>query len=123
MPAAYFVAPYKLRPNDKGRPFPIRYCAMDDHTAAIDADGGCWSEVEIAGDQAVVVVEASAKTLATLAGEFEQVDREAAARRIADEPRRTPRLVDGEIVFDGPVVAAAKRGTIDRLDAELARGR
>jgi hypothetical protein len=62
---AWFIVPYKRR-SDPGEI--IRYCAMDDFTTQINADGGSWSESEVLGDQAVVKVNASAGTLTTIAG-------------------------------------------------------
>lgn len=65
MPIGWFIAPYKRR---IGAPRPTRYCAMDDFTAQISADGGAWTETEVLGDCAVVKVNAAAGTLSTIAG-------------------------------------------------------
>ena len=46
MPIAWFICPYKQRPAPKRN---FRYCAMDDLTAVIRADGGDWSETEVLG--------------------------------------------------------------------------
>lgn len=61
----------------------MRYCAMDDFTALIDADGGKWSETEILGDHAIVKVVASAATLSTIAAEpgFQRLPKD-----LLDEP-------------------------------------
>jgi hypothetical protein len=64
MPLAWFVAPYK-RSNPGVTP-PERYCAVDDFTAQIVADGGTWSETEVLGDCALVKVRASDATLAAI---------------------------------------------------------
>lgn len=64
MPAAWFLAPYK---RDASRTRPTRYCAINDLTPEIRADGGDWSETEVLGQQAVVKVSASAATLASVA--------------------------------------------------------
>ncbi len=40
---AWFLCPYKRRISSRV----IRYCAMDDFTVQIEADGGRWSEIEI----------------------------------------------------------------------------
>lgn len=65
MPVAWFLCPYKRHPRtDKV----ARYCAMNDFTAQIEADGGRWSETEILGDRAIVKVNASSATLTTIAG-------------------------------------------------------
>jgi hypothetical protein len=65
MPIAWYVCPYK---RITGRPVsrPGRYCAMDDFTAEIIADGGAWTESEVLGDCAVVKVRASDATLTTI---------------------------------------------------------
>lgn len=65
MPLAWFIAPYKRR-NPGERP-PERYCAVDDFTAQIRADGGDWSETEILGNAALVKVRAAAGTLTVIA--------------------------------------------------------
>lgn len=64
MTIAWFLCPYK-----RGNPTPwgaSRYCAMNDFTAQIRADGGSWSEAECLGDHAVVKVNASDATLTTI---------------------------------------------------------
>lgn len=66
MPVGWFLAPYKRGSS----PIPgrvIRYCSVDDLTAAISADGGYWSETEVLGQAAVVKVRASTATLALVA--------------------------------------------------------
>lgn len=63
MPLAWFVVPYKRR---VGEVPPTRYCAMDDFTTLILADGGAWDETEILGDRALVKVRASTATLTTI---------------------------------------------------------
>jgi hypothetical protein len=66
MPIAWFICPYK---RDFSNPEVVaRYCAMDDFTPQILADGGAWAESEILGDAAIVKVRASAATLTTIAG-------------------------------------------------------
>lgn len=45
----------------------VRYCAMDDFTALIRADGGKWSETEILGNVAIVKVDALSPTLELIA--------------------------------------------------------
>lgn len=61
---AWFLCPYKRRTP---APLPTRYCAMDDFTAQIRADGGDWSETEVLGNHAIVKVRASDTTLQTIA--------------------------------------------------------
>lgn len=85
--AGYYVAGYSLR-DDVHPSRDVRVCLMDDHTAAIRAGGGRWSEVEIADDRAVVTVEAGPETLDMLDGEFTRLaDLAAAEALIAAEPR------------------------------------
>ncbi len=64
MAYAWFICGYKTRPY---RPN-MRYCAMDDFTAQINADGGAWSESEVLGGYALVKVRAGATTLTTIGG-------------------------------------------------------
>lgn len=66
MPIAWFICTYKRRP---GIARPTRYCGMDDHTGAIRADGGTWSESEVLGNSAIVKVRASAETLTAIAND------------------------------------------------------
>lgn len=63
MPIAWFLCPYKRR---QSADMPTRYCAMDDFTASIFADGGNWSEAEILGGEAIVKVRASDPTLTAI---------------------------------------------------------
>ena len=65
MPVGWFICPYKLK-SDAERP--KRYCAMDDFSAAIAADGGKWTETEVLGDRAICKVRAAAGTLTTING-------------------------------------------------------
>jgi hypothetical protein len=65
MAIGWFICPYKRKPDPTRM---IRYCAMDDFTAQIRADGGNWSETEVLGDCAVVKVNASNATLNAVAG-------------------------------------------------------
>jgi len=60
---AWYLCPYK---RDTETQSVRRYCAMNDFTAQIKADGGNWSETEVLGDQAIVKVSASAATLTTI---------------------------------------------------------
>jgi hypothetical protein len=64
MAVAWFICPYARR--NPGKVPPQRYCAMDDFTADIEADGGAWSETEILGDHALVKVRAAPATLTTI---------------------------------------------------------
>jgi hypothetical protein len=64
MPFAWYLCPYSRRTwrqlNDS------RYCAIDDFSSAIEADGGAWAETEVLGDNAIVKVRASLATLLLL---------------------------------------------------------
>lgn len=69
MAVTWFLAPYKRQDKviNGVLIFRGRYCAMDDFTALILADGGMWSETEVLGNHALVKVRASAATLTTIA--------------------------------------------------------
>jgi hypothetical protein len=75
MAYAWFVCPYKRRARLFGNGNPILYCAMDDFTAQIRADGGDWAETRVLGNVALVKVRANATTLTTISGtaEFMQI--------------------------------------------------
>lgn len=81
MPVAWFIAPYKRRPD---RERPTRYCAMDDFTADILAAGGAWTETEVLGDRAIVKVRASVAVLTTLAGVFRRLPKDALGTPLSD---------------------------------------
>lgn len=66
MSIGWFIANYKRR---IGARRPTRYCAMDDYTALILADGGTWTESEVLGNRAVVKVRASDDTLTVIAAD------------------------------------------------------
>ena len=63
MAIAWFICPYKTKMLGSHK---IRYCAMDDFTVQIRADGGRWVESEVLGNVAIVKVKAAAGTLTTL---------------------------------------------------------
>jgi hypothetical protein len=65
MAIGWFICPYKRRLGERN---PTRYCAMDDFTLVLRAEGGDWSETEVLGDAALVKVRASETTLAIIAG-------------------------------------------------------
>lgn len=67
MALGWFICPYKRR--NPGEVPPERYCAVDDFTDLIRADGGDWDETEILGDHALVKVRASVATLTTINAE------------------------------------------------------
>ena len=70
MAVAWFVCGYVRRVDAEGAPIvpPERYCAMDDYTDIIAADGGAWSETEVLGGYALVKVRATEDTLTIIAG-------------------------------------------------------
>lgn len=87
MAIAWYIVPYKRRPMppEVVKPIPIRYCAMDDYTKQIVADGGKWSECEVLGNRAVVKVKASDSTIAILDGVFRRIPGTAALdRKLSD---------------------------------------
>lgn len=63
MSIAWFICPYKRL---IGAQHPARYCALDDFTPDILADGGDWAETEVLGDVALVKVRASDATLTAI---------------------------------------------------------
>jgi hypothetical protein len=65
MALAWFICQYKIK---TGNWRPVRYCAMDDFTAQINADGGSWAESEVLGGYALVKVRANTTTLTTIGG-------------------------------------------------------
>lgn len=65
MAIGWYIVPYKRRTDAAT---PTRYCSMDDHTAAILAVGGAWSETEVLGDRAIVKVRATPAILSQLNG-------------------------------------------------------
>lgn len=71
MAVGWFIAPYRIK---DGFGTKVRYCALDDYTALVNADGGGWDEAECLGPDAgwaVVKVNASAGTLATIAADVD----------------------------------------------------
>jgi hypothetical protein len=66
MAVAWFVTNYK-RLSTPGWGY-RRYCAMDDFSDQIAADGGAWAETEVLGGYAIVKVRADAATLTLIAG-------------------------------------------------------
>jgi len=70
---AWYICPYKLRPEKGIDGMPTRYCAMDDFTKVIMAEKGDWSEAEIEGDCAIVKVRASEDTIKLLDEEFQRL--------------------------------------------------
>jgi hypothetical protein len=60
MAVAWFLAPYRQKALNS---LPARYCAVDEFTAQIRADGGTWAETECLGNYTVVKVRASSSTL------------------------------------------------------------
>jgi hypothetical protein len=67
MALAWYICGYKVIESKPGV-LNLRYCAMDDFTPRIVADGGAWSESEVLGGYAVVKVRAAAATLTTIGG-------------------------------------------------------
>jgi hypothetical protein len=66
MAIGWYLVPYKRLAGER---FPVRYCAMDDFTAAIRVEGGDWAETEVLGNRAIVKVRASAASLAAIDAE------------------------------------------------------
>ncbi len=64
MAIAWYICSYK---RVVGAHRPTRYCAMDDFTPQIQADGGAWAETEVLGNYALVKVRASQTTIDLIA--------------------------------------------------------
>lgn len=64
MSTAWFISQYKLKTMGKHL---IRYCAVDDFTQQVTADGGWWTESEVLGNHAIVKVRASNSVLDSIA--------------------------------------------------------
>ena len=117
---AWFVAPYKNYPGEPN----ARYCAMDDYTAIIVADGGAWDESEINGNQAIVKVRAKQATLDLIAsnpdffryhdtkleGDFKDTLKQIAANRVL--PRYDKDQT--KIIFDGEMVPCKDIELVDK---------
>lgn len=73
MAIAWFIVPYK---RTSVMNMPARYCAMDDFTSQILADGGEWTETEILGDRAIVKVRANIDTLTAIAAVFKRLPKD-----------------------------------------------
>lgn len=85
---AWLLVPYVHR-LDVLRPW--RYCAMDEHTAELQAEGGDWAESEINGDRAVVRVRAHSRTIDALRLKFPLLS-ETEAGVAVSTPRAKPYL-------------------------------
>lgn len=74
MTIGWYLVPNALRPSPRsvGNPY-IIYCAADDYTQQITADGGDWSNTEVLGGYNIVKVRASDATLTMLAGLFQRI--------------------------------------------------
>ena len=70
MAIAWFIVPYKRRPNER---HPTRYCAIDDYTPEIYAAGGAWTETEVLGNRAIVKVRATDAQITALAGVYKRI--------------------------------------------------
>ena len=70
MPINWYLVPYKRHLTGK---IPSRYCAMDDFTPGIQADGGAWAETEVLGNHAIVKVRARTATLTLLNAQFQRL--------------------------------------------------
>ena len=112
MAVAYFLCPYK-RSLIMER---ARYCVMDDFTRQIRAEGGDWSESEVADNQAVVKVRASAALLSVIGATpgFTTPTRQVMETLIA-AGRLKPRWdrATETIILDGPVQASKPLAVLD----------
>ncbi len=108
MAVAWFVCPYKRIARDPDDPPVVaRYCAMDDFTMLINADGGRWTETEILGGRAIVKVRASAATLTTIAGTagFRRLPKDRLDDSLGDLPQGVKTKLRDEVLDAGYTVA------------------
>ena len=98
----WLLSPYDTRVGPHGRKG--RYVAVDVYSREIEAAGGRWSEAEIGGNQAIVLIDAPADIIATIVADGRgAVLKDQNAAESLRVPRNKPRLDDqGNIVLDGP---------------------
>lgn len=72
MPIGWYIVPY-MRRYDIYAPAPQRYCAIDDYTEQIFAQGGNWTETEVLGNRAIVKVRTSDAILSVLDTEYKRL--------------------------------------------------
>lgn len=106
MPIGWFIVPYKRILPYNGPFLAGRYCAMDDYTKQIKADGGDWREMEILGNRAIVKVQASAETLTVLASVFKRLPKDRLDDTLADLPLPVRRALRDEMQDQGYTLQA-----------------
>lgn len=114
----WFMVPYNFDPNAK--PHPIRWCAMDLHTETIKLAGGTWEEIEIEGNQAIVLVRAPKMIIDTLAAIFLKLDEKEMKKYRGKRLRRIPPRMDQmtkKLVFDRVPVFNDK--TVEQLEERI----
>lgn len=119
MNTAWFIVKYEE--DLTAKPFPLRWCAVDKYTPQIEAESGCWEEIEIKGNQAIVKVKASQPLLNIIANEFQEIP-EARLNSLyrGKNLTRIPPRFDTElkkIVFDRPPVLTGK--SVDDVDRRV----
>lgn len=103
MATGWFLCKYRRR---AGASRPTRYCAMDDFTAQIRADGGDWAETEVLGNHAIVKVQATLETLQAIAAD-------------SDFQRLPKDKLDDPLSDLAPAVKTAIRNKIQELGYSL----
>ena len=92
---------------------------MDSYTNTINADGGTWEEIEIAGNKALVRVKAMPQTIATI--RFPKIPEAVLSalyrgKTLTRVPHRFD-TVQKKIVFDRPEVIVTK--TVEGLEERI----
>ena len=105
MAIAWYIAPYKINQEAPGWLKNIRYCAMDDYTDVIFAEGGDWTETEILGNRAIVKVRASLAILTILNSVFKRIPKNRLDDPLSDLPTAVKQALKNEALDMGYTIA------------------
>lgn len=98
MPIAWYIVPYKRKPFEAGK---TRYCAIDDYTKQIFAEGGNWTETEILGNRAIVKVKAPVIILTVLNSKYKRLPKNRLDDSLSDLPASVKTAIKNEILDMG----------------------
>ena len=101
----WYIAPYKIKQEVLDGLHNMRYCAMDDYTKTIFAEGGNWTETEVLGNRAIVKVRASKSTLTTLNGIFRRIPKDRLDDPLSDLPVAVKTALKNEALDMGYTIA------------------